>query len=125
MIPNLPTLLLTLHFLLPSQAGQGKTVIPHNQSSLPGPALDSGEAISRMRVPKGFQVDLVASEPMLVNPVAMCFDERGRVWVTESVEYPRMSAGKGKDRVKVLEDTDGDGKADRATVFAEGLNIPT
>ena len=125
MIPNLPTLLLTLHFLLPSQAGQGKTVIPHNQSSLPGPALESGEAISRMRVPKGFQVDLVASEPMLVNPVAMCFDERGRVWVTESVEYPRMSAGKGKDRVKVLEDTDGDGKADRATVFAEGLNIPT
>jgi putative heme-binding domain-containing protein len=78
-----------------------------------------------MKVPAGFSVELVASEPQLVNPVAMTFDERGRVWVTESLEYPRRSAGPGRDRVKVLEDTDGDGKIDKVTVFAEGLNIPS
>ena len=78
-----------------------------------------------MTVPEGFTVELVASEPDLVNPVAMTFDERGRIWITESLEYPRRAAGPGQDRVKVLEDTDGDGKADKFTVFAEGLNIPS
>ncbi len=78
-----------------------------------------------MKVPEGFHVELVAAEPDLVNPVAMTFDERGRIWVTESLEYPRHSAGPGRDRIKILEDTDGDGKADKITIFAEGLNIPS
>lgn len=99
--------------------------IPHNQDAPPGPALSPAEAIARMRVPEGFHIELVAAEPDLVNPVAMTFDERGRVWVTESLEYPRLTAGPGRDRVKVLEDTDADGRADRVTVFAEGLNIPS
>ncbi len=99
--------------------------IPRAQDRPPGPALSPGEAIAKMTVPPGFRVEVVASEPDLVNPVAMTFDEKGRVWVTESLEYPRKSAGPGRDRVKVLEDTDGDGKADRFTVFAEGLNIPS
>ncbi len=78
-----------------------------------------------MTVPPGFTVELVAGEPDIVNPVAMTFDERGRIWITESLEYPRREPGPGRDRVKVLEDTDGDGKADRFTVFADGLNIPS
>ncbi len=78
-----------------------------------------------MSVPAGFKVELVAAEPDLVNPVAMTFDERGRIWVTESLEYPRREAGPGRDRVKVLEDTDHDGQVDRVTVFADGLNIPS
>jgi putative membrane-bound dehydrogenase-like protein len=78
-----------------------------------------------MQVPDGFQVELVASEPDIVNPVAMTFDERGRIWIAESLEYPRKSAGVGRDRIKILEDTDGDGKADKITVFADGLNIPS
>ena len=65
-----------------------------------------------MTVPPGFRVELVASEPDIVNPVAMTFDERGRIWITESLEYPRREPGPGRDRVKVLEDTDGDGRAD-------------
>lgn len=81
--------------------------------------------MSRMTVPDGFAVELVASEPDIVNPVAMTFDERGRIWITESREYPRHDPGPGKDRVKVLEDSDGDGRADRFTVFADGLNIPS
>lgn len=99
--------------------------VPHNQDRPPGPALSPAEAISRMQVPEGFSVELVASEPELVNPVAMCFDEKGRIWLCESLEYPRRAAGAGKDRVKVFEDTNGDGVADKSTVFAEGLNIPS
>ncbi|MCE9528261.1 MAG: c-type cytochrome [Planctomycetales bacterium] len=100
-------------------------VIPHAQDKPPGPALSPQEAIKKMTVPEGFPVELVASEPDIVNPGAMTIDEKGRFWITESLEYPRRSAGPGKDRVKVLEDTDGDGRADKFTVFAEGLNIPS
>lgn len=104
---------------------QEKRLIPHAQDKPPGPALSPTEAIAKMTVPEGFKVELVASEPDLVNPIGMTFDEKGRVWVTESLEYPRRQAGPGKDRVKILEDTDGDGKADKVTIFAEGLNIPS
>jgi putative membrane-bound dehydrogenase-like protein len=99
--------------------------VPHGQDRPPGPALSPEEAIKKMTVPPGFHVELVASEPAIVNPVAMTFDERGRIWITESLEYPRRSAGPGRDRIKVLEDTKGDGKYDKITVFAEGLNIPS
>ncbi len=99
--------------------------VPHGQSQAPGAPLTPEQAIARMTVPAGFRVELVASEPDLVNPVAMTFDERGRIWVTESLEYPRNQPGPGRDRVKVFEDRDGDGKAETVTVFAEGLNIPS
>lgn len=105
--------------------GGGREVIPHNQDRAPNPAYGAEEAARRMTVPAGFTVEVVASEPDLVNPVAMTIDERGRFWVAESLEYPRRSAGAGRDRIKVLEDTDGDGRADKVTVFAEGLNIPS
>ena len=92
---------------------------------MPGPPLSPADAIKKMTVPDGFTVELVASEPDIVNPVAMTFDERGRIWITESLEYPRASAGPGKDRIKILEDTHGDGKFDKVTIFADGLNIPS
>jgi putative heme-binding domain-containing protein len=100
-------------------------VIPHAQDKPPGPPLSPAEAMGKMTVPPGFRVELVAAEPDVVNPVAMTFDERGRVWITESLEYPRQQAGPGRDRIKVLEDTDADGRADRFTIFAEGFNIPS
>ncbi len=78
-----------------------------------------------MTVPPGFHVELVASEPDLQNPVAMAFDDRGRIYVTESFEYPRHEPGPGRDRIKILEDTDRDGRVDRVKIFAEGLNIPS
>lgn len=102
-----------------------KQVIPHAQKSMPNPAYTPAEAIKRMKVPEGFTVEVVACEPDLVNPVAFTIDERGRFWVVESLEYPRLEPGKGKDRVKILEDTDNDGKIDKVTIFAEGLNIPS
>ncbi len=99
--------------------------IPHAQEKPVGPPLSPQEAIKKMVVPEGFTVELVASEPDIVNPVAMTIDERGRFWITESLEYPRHSAGPGQDRVKILEDTQGNGKIDKITVFTEGLNIPS
>jgi glucose/arabinose dehydrogenase len=100
-------------------------VIPHRQDRPPNQPYTPEEALAKMTVPEGFAVELVASEPDLVNPIAMTFDDRGRIWVTESIEYPRKEAGPGRDRIKIFEDTQGTGRADKVTVFAEGLNIPT
>jgi putative heme-binding domain-containing protein len=103
----------------------GQEVIPHRQDRPPNRPYSPEEAVEEMTVPPGFSVELVAAEPDIVNPIALAFDDRGRAWLTESLEYPCKEPGPGRDRVKVLEDTDGDGKADRFTVFADGLNIPT
>jgi putative membrane-bound dehydrogenase-like protein len=108
---------------IPAQKQQEKP--PHGQDKMPGPALTPAEAVKKMTVPPGFSVEIVAAEPDLINPTAMTFDEQGRIWVCESIEYPRREPGVGKDRIKVLEDTKGTGKIDKVTVFAEGLNIPS
>lgn len=91
------------------------------------PALAPEEAQGRFTVPSGFEVRLFASEPEVVNPVAMTWDERGRLWVVELYEYPLgVKAGeKGRDRVKILEDTDGDGRADSVKVFLDGMSLAT
>jgi putative membrane-bound dehydrogenase-like protein len=99
--------------------------IPRAQDRPPGPPLSPAEAVAKMVVPDGFSVEIVAAEPDVVNPVAMFIDEKGRYWITESFEYPRREPGPGRDRVKVLDDTNGDGKVDKTTIFAEGLNIPS
>src|SRR5256885_1647067 len=104
---------------------ESDSVTPWRQDQPPNPPYAPQEALGKMSVPDGFNVELVASEPDIVNPIAMTFDDRGRIFVTESIEYPRKAAGVGRDRVKVLEDTDADGRADKVTLFAEGLNIPT
>jgi putative membrane-bound dehydrogenase-like protein len=93
----------------------------------PTPALAPDEAVKHFRVPEGFEVRLFAVEPEVVNPVAMTWDDRGRLWVVELLDYPYTTkeGAKNRDRVKVLEDTDGDGRADKVTVFADGLNLAT
>jgi putative heme-binding domain-containing protein len=98
--------------------------IPHGQDRQPGPALSLEDALRTMTLREGFHLELFAAEPNLVNPVTMNFDEKGRVWVAESLEYPRRDAGPGRDRIQVLEDQDGDGRADKFTIFADDLNIP-
>lgn len=91
--------------------------------------VDPVTAIDRMIVQPGYRVELFASEPDIVNPIYMDWDEKGRLWVIESIEYPYprdfWPDGGGKDRILILEDTDDDGKADEFTVFADSLNIPT
>ncbi len=79
------------------------------------------------RVPVGFRLELFASEPDIVNPIYMQWDHKGRLWVAESPDYPNELTGnrKGNDTIKILEDTDKDGRCDKVTIFADGLNIPT
>ena len=91
------------------------------------PALSPEEAQDKFTVPQGFEVRLFAAEPEVVNPVAMTWDERGRLWVLELYEYPRGAAKgeRGRDRIKILEDTDADGRADKVTVFADGFSLAT
>ena len=90
--------------------------------------LTPEESQTLIQVPVGFKLELFAHEPDILKPIAMEWDERGRLWILETVDYPntvRDDKGQGDDRISILEDTDNDGKADKFTVFAEGLNIPT
>ena len=76
-------------------------------------------------LPEGFEITLFASEPDIGKPINLTFDAKGRMWVTQSFEYPFAAApGKGSDRITILEDTDGDGKADKFSNFSDTLNIP-
>ena len=110
------------------------------------PLLSPQEAVKKMEVPEGFQVDLLAAEPDLVQPIAMCFDARGRIWVVEGNTYPTRATKPperadgdgdlskpnaaqkadifaGKDRILIFEDADGDGSFETRKVFLEGLNL--
>jgi putative membrane-bound dehydrogenase-like protein len=78
------------------------------------------EAARTMQVPKGFNVTLFAGEPDIKQPIAFCIDDRGRLWVAEANNYPDKKAGK-KDRIIILEDTDGDGRHDKRIVFYDKL----
>jgi putative heme-binding domain-containing protein len=78
------------------------------------------------QLPPGFEVNLFAADPLLAKPIHMNFDARGRLWIASSETYPQIEPGKkANDKIIVLEDTDNDGKADKTTVFADGLFIPT
>lgn len=90
--------------------------------------LSPEESAKLTQIPVGFELKLFASEPDIVNPIAMSWDEKGRLWVIEAMDYPNNFVelkGEANDRVKICEDTDGDGVADKFTVFADGLNIAT
>ncbi|MEY4271412.1 MAG: hypothetical protein RL250_278, partial [Verrucomicrobiota bacterium] len=91
--------------------------------------LPGAEAVQSLAVPAGYKVELFASEerfPELANPVRLTFDNRGRLWVATMPSYPQWRPGDAKpdDKILILEDTDGDGKADKQTVFARGLHLP-
>ncbi len=93
-------------------------------ASLP---LAPAAALKSIKVREGYRVELVAAEPLTMDPVAIDWDLAGRLWVVEMADYPLGMDGNGKSggRVRVLEDTNGDGRYDKSTVFAEGLNFPT
>lgn len=113
-------------------AGQGKTL---NLMQTPVPAAESMQHIV---TPTGFHVELFADESMPNGmgdggklfdgkPIAMNWDEWGRLWICETVDYPNElhEESGGRDHVRVLTDVDGDGKVDKSTIFATGLSIPT
>ena len=91
----------------------------------PTEALSPNDAIKKLHVPKGFEIQLVAAEPDIMNPININFDAKGRLWVAMSSEYPFPSnKKKTKDTVKILEDFGPDGRARKITTFADNLNIP-
>ena len=89
--------------------------------------LSAEESIKRFITPVGFAVELFAADPEIGKPLSMNWDERGRLWLCETLDYPNelQEPTKGRDRIRICEDTNGDGKADKFTIFAEQLSIPT
>src|SRR3546814_406660 len=82
--------------------------------------------LASFEIAEGFEINLFASEPMVEKPIQMNWDAQGRLWVVSSTAYPHLKTGeKANDKIYVLEDTDGDGTADKSTVFADGLSVPT
>ena len=108
---------------------------------VPFAGLSPQEAVEKATLPPGFKMHVFASEPDIVQPIAFCLDARGRVWLAEGRTYPRRKGDPpkersakpspeqlkdifgGLDRILVLEDTDGDHKADKRTVFLENVNL--
>jgi uncharacterized protein len=108
---------------LPGRSGGGMGA-PIKTMQLP---VSPTESVKHMAVPRGLEPRLFASEPEIYKPIALAWDHKGRLWVAETVDYPNnlQKRGEGHDQIKICEDTDGDGKADKFTVFADKLSIPT
>jgi putative heme-binding domain-containing protein len=107
-------------WIAPAQAQQAPKLVAETEARTPS------EERSGFHLPEGFVMELVASEPEINKPMNLAFDDRGRLWVTSTVEYPYpVKDGKpARDRVVVLSDFAEDGKAKKVATFVEGLNIP-
>lgn len=103
---------------------KGKKFGKGEHLSLMQQPVPAAESQKHLVVPKGFRAELFAADPQIRRPICMNWDERGRLWIAESIDYPN-ELGKRRDRLVICADTDGDGKADKFTVFADGLSIPT
>ena len=102
----------------------------------PAPPLSPEKQRASFKLPPGFRIDLVAAEPLVHEPVALCFDPQGNLWVAEMSGYnspiiedaPALSTGEAKKwitgKIVKLEDTDGDGRMDKRTVFMDDLDSP-
>ena len=88
--------------------------------------LSPDASMTHIQLPEGFDVQLFASEPEIINPITFTWDERGRLWVVQSQDYPHELENEvGGDRITICEDTDGDGKADKFIDFATDQNLTT
>jgi uncharacterized protein len=106
-------------------------VVPNYENRDPAPKYQlpftADDSMKFIQVPAEFKLELFAKEPDIIEPIAFNFDERGRLWIIEAVNYPNvvLNGQPGDDRIKIVEDTNGDGRADKFTVFADHLNLPT
>jgi glucose/arabinose dehydrogenase len=90
--------------------------------------LTARESIQKMQIENGFRVHIVATEPLLTSPVAISFDDKGRIWVVEMENYMPDSLGTGEDlpvgKIVILTDKNGDGRMDERKVFLDSLVLP-
>lgn len=108
-------------FLLPLILFAGNSIAQR----YPGP-LSPEESMKKLNVAKGYKVSLFASEPHVFDPVSLEFDEQGNAYVIEMPDYPyEVEPGKGHGRIRILKDTDGDGKIDQSIIFAENVTEAT
>ncbi len=110
------------------RAGEVQAPPPADLKSPPAPPLTAEEALKTLRVAPGFRVEIVASDPLVFDPVAMAFGADGRIWVVEMRAYMPNVDGTGEDApigtIAVLDDTNGDGRMDKRTEFAGGFVLP-
>ena len=126
-LPAALVLGLDLISLLPNARAAFPT--PTNNQEITGKPLSNPETlIGQMHLPPGFKATLFAAEPDVQNPIAMCWDERGRLWIAENYTYSDNKERfdlKLRDRIIIFEDTDNDGRFDKRTVFADDLQMLT
>lgn len=115
------------HLKAPDANAQAKVKTRLAQAATPKPRREiTPQPVPTFTVAEGFEVNLWAENPELFKPIQMNWDAQGRLWLASSRTYPQIAPGQdAADSVVVLEDTNGDGKADKSTVFADGLLIPT
>ncbi len=111
--------------LLLALAGAQDEALRHELPRLP--ATEPADALKTFTIGPGYRIELVACEPAVVDPVDMAFDEEGRLWVVEMIDYPfgDKEGNPPQGRLKVLEDADGDGRFEKSRVLAERLRWPT
>ena len=108
----------------PKFAATQKVAAAMPADKVPFAGLKPEQVPGAATVPEGYELVVFAAEPDIVNPISFCLDHRGRAWVVEGMTYPnRAKDGEGKDRVLIFEDTDGDHKFDKRTVFMDKLNL--
>jgi len=110
------------------KAGETQRPPPAHIQVPPAPVLSAEEALTTFKVAPGFRVEIVAAEPLVNSPVASAFGPDGRLWVVEMSGFMPDADGNGEDAkvgsIVVLEDTDGDGRMDKRSVFVDGLVMP-
>ncbi len=113
-----------LYVLILQSSSQAQEYAKH-EVPLEIPKPDIEAELKAFKLAEGFQIAPFAINPKVANPVSITWDERGRMWVGGSMSYPHLRPGQvPNDRIVILEDTDGDFKADKSTIFAEGLLVP-
>lgn len=110
-----------------AQTNKSETVDPDNYAH--SPALPPDEALETFKLAPGYEIELVASEPLVINPIEIKWDAKGRMWIVEMPDYMTTLEGDSSSsespnaRIKVLEDTNGDGTMDKSTVFLDDLSL--
>ncbi len=115
---------LSIAFLLSLSLATSLAFAQRDLKDIPSPDPELERAT--FTVPEGFEVNLYAADPLIAKPIHMNFDAQGRLWIASSEVYPQIAPGQpATDKILMLEDANGDGVADKTTVFADDLLIPT